>query len=216
MLKLSRELDDRGNVATALNSLGTLAVSTGDNERAKRYLEENLSVLQRLEEEQDATTTIKKYHASNLLGILALNEDGDPARATELWKESLALARETGDALRIGVSLCSLGYVAVLQGDNERATALCEETLAFAREHEDAGEEVVPETLVNLGLAALGKGEYERAISSFDEALAMSRRGRQKGEHYQRPGRYGQPGRRPGGGPAGSEGCGALRRRRAR
>jgi predicted ATPase/DNA-binding SARP family transcriptional activator/DNA-binding CsgD family transcriptional regulator len=176
MLKLSRELDDRGNVATALNSLGTLAVSTGDNERAKRYLEENLSVLQQLEEEQNAATTIKKYHASNLLGILALNEDGDPARATALWKESLELARETGDALRIGVCLCNLGYAAVLQGDNQRATALCEETLAFAREHEDAGEEVVPETLVNLGLAALGQGEYERAISSFDEALAMSRR----------------------------------------
>jgi predicted ATPase/DNA-binding SARP family transcriptional activator/DNA-binding CsgD family transcriptional regulator len=179
MLKLSRELDDRGNVATALNSLGTLAVSTGDNERAKRYLEENLSVLQQLEKENTATE-IKRYHAYNLLGILALNEDRDPVRATTLWKESLELARVTGDALRIGVSLCSLGYSAVLQGDNERATALCEETLTFAREHEDAGEEVVPETLVNLGLAALGQGEYERAISSFDEALAMSRRAGRK------------------------------------
>jgi tetratricopeptide (TPR) repeat protein len=39
MLKLSRELADKGNIATALNSLGTLAVSTGDNEQAKRYLE---------------------------------------------------------------------------------------------------------------------------------------------------------------------------------
>ena len=174
------ESGDRGNVATALNSLGTLAVSTGDNERAKRYLEENLSVLQQLEEEENAATAIKRYHAYNLLGILALNEDGDPARATALWKESLALARETGDSLRIGVSLCGLGYAAVLQGDNERATALCEETLAFAREHEDAGEEVVPETLVNLGLATLGQGEYERAISSFDEALAMSRRAGRK------------------------------------
>jgi ATP/maltotriose-dependent transcriptional regulator MalT len=105
------------------------------------------------------TEAIKRYHAYNLLGILALNEDRDPVRATALWKESLELARETGDALRIGVSLCSLGYAAVLQGDNERATARCEETLTFAREHEDAGEEVVPETLVNLGLAALGQGE---------------------------------------------------------
>jgi DNA-binding CsgD family transcriptional regulator len=78
--------------------------------------------------------------------------------------------------LRIGIAMCNLGYAAVLQCDNERATALCEETLAFASEHEDAGEEVVSETLVNLGLAALGKGEYERSISSFDEALAMSRR----------------------------------------
>jgi predicted ATPase/DNA-binding SARP family transcriptional activator/DNA-binding CsgD family transcriptional regulator len=176
MLQHSRELGDRGNVATALNSLGTLAVSTGDNERAKRYLEENLSLLQQLEEEKNAATTLKSYHAFNLLGILALNEDEDAAQATALWKESLALARETGDALRIGVSLCSLGYAAVLQGDNSRAMALCEETLAFAREHEDAGEEIVAETLVNLGLASLGQGEYERAISCFDEALAISQR----------------------------------------
>jgi predicted ATPase/DNA-binding CsgD family transcriptional regulator len=174
MLTLSRELGDGGNVATALNSLGTLAVSTGDNERAKRYLEENLSVLQQLDEEKNAAMTLNRYHAFNLLGILALNVDDDPARATALWKESLALAREAGDALRIGMALCNLGYAAALQGDNKRATVLCEETLAFAREHEDAGEEIVAETLVNLGLASLGQGEYERAISSFDEALALS------------------------------------------
>jgi tetratricopeptide (TPR) repeat protein len=78
----------------------------------------------------------------------------------------------------------------VLQGDNERATTLCEETLAFAREHEDAGEEVVTETLVNLGLAALGQGEYERAISSFDEALAMSRRAGRKASLINALGNY--------------------------
>jgi predicted ATPase/DNA-binding CsgD family transcriptional regulator/Tfp pilus assembly protein PilF len=180
MLKVSRESGDGGNIATALNSLGTLAVSAGDNELARRYLEENLSVLQRLEEEGNTTTTLERYHAFNLLGILALNEDGDPARATSLWKESLALAREAGDTHRIGVALAALGYAALLQDDNERATALCEETLAFAREHEDAGEEIVAETLINLGLAALGQGEYERAISSFEEALAMSQRAGRK------------------------------------
>jgi len=179
MLELSQGSGDGGNVATALNSLGTLAVSRGDNERAKRYLEENLSVLQRLEA-GNTVTTLERYHAFNLLGILALNEDGDAARAASLWKESLALAREAGDTYRIEMTLCNLGYVAVLQGDNERATVLCEETLAFAREHEDVGEETVAETLVNLGLAALGQGDHERAFSSLDEALAMSQRSGRK------------------------------------
>ncbi len=173
MLELSRKLDDGGNLATALNSLGTLAASTGDNEEAKRYLKENLSVLERLEEEGYQTTS-KRYHASNLLGLLALNEDRDPARASVLWRESLALARETGDAVRIGVSLLSLVYAAVLQGDNERATALCEEALAYADEHEDAGEYIVPDTLTNLGLAALGRDDHGRAISSFERSLAIS------------------------------------------
>ena len=173
MLELSRKSNDGGNVATALNSLGTLAASTGDNAQAKRYLEENLSVLERLEEE-GCQTTLKRYHVFNLLGLLALNEDRDPAGASALWKESLALARETGDALRIGTSLCCLGYAAVLQGDNERATALCEEALAYADEHDDASEHILPETLINLGLAALGQGDYRRAMSSFERALTVS------------------------------------------
>ena len=174
MLELSRKLDDGGNLATALNSLGTVAASTGDNEEAKRYLKENLSVLERLEEE-GCQTTSKRYHATNLLGLLALNEDRDPARASVLWRESLALARETGDAVRIGISLLSLGYAALLQGDNERAMTLCEEALAYADEHEDAGEYIVPDTLTNLGLAALGRDDHGRAISSFERSLAISR-----------------------------------------
>jgi hypothetical protein len=81
MLELSRELDDKGNTATALNSLGTLALTRGDNERVRALLEENLSVLRELENEQNTATTLKRFHALNLLGILALNEEGDHARA---------------------------------------------------------------------------------------------------------------------------------------
>jgi predicted ATPase/DNA-binding SARP family transcriptional activator/DNA-binding CsgD family transcriptional regulator len=173
MLELSRKSNDGGSVATALNSLGTLAASTGDNAQAKRYLEENLSVLERLEEE-GYQTTLNRHHAFNLLGLLALNEDRDPAQASALWKESLSLARETGDALRIGTSLCCLGYAAVLQGENKLATELCEEALAYADEHDDASEHILPETLINLGLAALGQGDYRRAISSFERALTVS------------------------------------------
>jgi hypothetical protein len=57
MLKLSRELGDKGNIATALNSLGTLAAARGDNERSAALVEENLAVLRKLEEEGNAATT---------------------------------------------------------------------------------------------------------------------------------------------------------------
>jgi predicted ATPase/DNA-binding SARP family transcriptional activator/DNA-binding CsgD family transcriptional regulator len=175
MLKLSRELGDKGNIATALNSLGTLALARGDNERARLMLEENMSILRQLEDERDIGTTLKRYHALNLLGGLAVNEEGDYVRGATLWGESLALAREVGDTLRIGSALCMMGYAALLQGDYERATALCEETLAFVHEQGSAIAEVAPETLVNLGLAALGLGDHERAAASFEEALVMSK-----------------------------------------
>jgi DNA-binding CsgD family transcriptional regulator len=174
MLELSRELDDKGNIATALNSLGTLALAQGDNERARALLEENMAVLRELEDERDTSTALKRFHALNLLGALAVNEEGDYVRGATLWEESLALAREAGDALRIGMAQCLLGYAALLQGDHERATALCEETLAFVHEHGSAAAEIVPETLVNLGLAALNLGDHARAAASFEKALMMS------------------------------------------
>jgi hypothetical protein len=171
MLDLSRELDDKENIATALNGLGILAVTRGDNERAGALLEENLSVLRELEE-SGAATTRKKFFVFNLLGVLALNEETDYAKGISLWEESLALAREVGDAYHVGTTLCNLGYATLLQGDHQCAAVLSEESLEVTRELTNA--EIVPETLVNLGLAALGQGDRERAAASFLEALSMS------------------------------------------
>jgi DNA-binding CsgD family transcriptional regulator/tetratricopeptide (TPR) repeat protein len=179
MLKLSRELDAKGDIATALNSLGTLALTRGDNERARMLLEENMAVLQELEDEGNTGTTLKKYHALNLLGGLAINQERDYARAATLWKESLAFAREVGDTRRVGQALSNLGYAALLQGDHDRATAFGEESLAVAYELGSAGADLVPENLVNLGLAALSQGHHERVRAMLKEALAVSQsRGR--------------------------------------
>jgi DNA-binding CsgD family transcriptional regulator/tetratricopeptide (TPR) repeat protein len=178
MLKLSRNLADKGNIATALNSLGTLAAGLGENERAKALLKENLAVLRQMEE-RNAATTLKRYHALNLLGLLAINEE-DYTRGAALWEEGLALACEAGDAFRAGVTLCGLGYAAVLQGNYEQATALCEEALKFARELGSAGAEILPEALVNLGLATHGQGDHQCAVASFEEALVMSQKSGQK------------------------------------
>jgi predicted ATPase/DNA-binding SARP family transcriptional activator/DNA-binding CsgD family transcriptional regulator len=174
MLKVSRELGDKGNVATALNSLGILAVTRGDNEQARALLEENLSVLKELENVRDTATTLKRFHALSLLGILAINQEGDYIRGATLWEEGLALAREVGDTNRVGATLLNLGYAALMQGDYERARALSEEALTLAHELGSAGVEILPEALVNLGLAALGQGDHERATPSFKEGLAVA------------------------------------------
>ncbi len=174
MLELSRELGSNENIATALNSLGMLAAVEGDNGRARALLEENLAVLWELEDEQNTTTTLKRFHVLGLLGILAINEEGDYARAVELWEEALALTREIGDTSLVGTMLSNLGYAVLLQGDYERAASLSEEALTFARELGSAGVGIVPESLVNLGLAARSRGDNERATASFREALTLS------------------------------------------
>jgi predicted ATPase/DNA-binding SARP family transcriptional activator/DNA-binding CsgD family transcriptional regulator len=174
MLTLAQELSDNANIATALNSLGTVAAHQGDNERARALLQENLGVIEELEEEGDPATTLKKFYVSNLLGYLAINDEGDYAWGTVLWEESLALAREAGDDFSVGITLGNLGHVALLQRDFERAKARSEEALASANELGSAGVELVPTACLNLGLATLGLGEHERAMGSFEEALVTS------------------------------------------
>ena len=175
MLELSRASDDKGNETTALNSLGTVAIQQGDSERAKVYLQDNLEALEELEKEGNIATPLKRFHALNLLGYLAITEEGDYARGATLWEESLALAREARDTERIRSTLSNLGYAEVLQGDYEKARASCEEALALAQELGGAGAPIVASTLVNLGLAALGQGDYERASQLFGEALVIGR-----------------------------------------
>jgi DNA-binding CsgD family transcriptional regulator len=173
MLELSRELGDKGNVATALNSLGTVAAQRGDNEWARALLQENLEVIEELEMEGSPAAKLKRYHAFNLLGYLAIYEEDDYARGTTLWEQSLALAREVRDTERIGTTLANLGHPALLQGDYEKAKSQSEEALEFAHELGSSGVEFAPTALLNLGLAGLGLGEYERARGSFEEALLM-------------------------------------------
>jgi DNA-binding CsgD family transcriptional regulator len=174
MLKLSRELADKGNIATALNSLGTVAVQHGDNERAKTLLQENLEVIKDLEAERDPATTLKKFYVFNLLGYLAINDEGDYVRGTTLWEQSLALAKEVGDNYQVGNTLTNLGHPALMQGDYERAKALSEEALEFARELGIVNSGFATSAFINLGLASLGLGEHERAMGSFQEALMIS------------------------------------------
>ena len=175
MLGLSRELGDDGNIATALNCLATSAAQQEDFDRAKSLLEENLSVLRRLEDERKDPATLKKYHALALLGYLAINEH-DYGRGIVLWEESLVLARKVGDCFRIGQNLSNLGYAALLQDDHERATECCEESLALVRALGSAGEILMSESWINLGLAALGQGDHGKAKSSFEEALVLSQK----------------------------------------
>jgi tetratricopeptide (TPR) repeat protein len=108
MLALSKQLGDHGNTATALNSLAVMAAQQSDAGRARSLLEENLSVLGKLENERNDSYTLKRYNALGLLGYLILNEH-DYERATALWEECLALARKAGDPFRIGEILSQPG-----------------------------------------------------------------------------------------------------------
>lgn len=106
---------------------------------------------------------------------------GELARADELYREVLDLAREQADAEGEARALSDLGTVAAVRGDLPNARALLEQSVELYRE---LG---VPRGLAialsNLGDAAGQQDRFDEAIAVTTEALAIQRelgdRGRQ-------------------------------------
>ncbi len=95
--------------------------------------------------------TPTRARALTAAGILAYRQADYPA-ARSLYEEGLAIARASGDRLRIGRLLNNLGILAIDQAEYEAARPLCEEGLAIKRELGD--RRGVASSLNNLGIAA--------------------------------------------------------------
>ena len=110
-------------------------------------------------------------------GFFALLQ-GDYDAAGPLLDEGLALARETGDPLRIVKALLRRGVLACRSGEMNLATTLNEEAERVARR---LGAEVVAGQLLsgialgNLGFIALLQGTADVAAAMLEEAVRRQR-----------------------------------------
>ncbi len=115
-----------------------------------------------------------RARALNGAGNLAWNQ-GDYARATAWYEESIALWRRVGDAGGIARALNNLGMVLHEQGDPGGAGARYEESLALHRQQRDLDRWSIAATLNNLGRAVHEQGDRARARALFAESLALKR-----------------------------------------
>jgi predicted ATPase/serine/threonine protein kinase len=105
-------------------------------------------------------------------GYAALGQ-GEYGVAADRFEESLAVARDAGDARGAAMSLAQLGWVCAARGETGRAVELSEESLSLARSLDETG--TVSVALANLAEVAGAQGEYDRAASLFEECLALRR-----------------------------------------
>ena len=96
---------------------------------------------------------------------------GDHEEAQAFGEESLRVARQLGDAMRIGRALHDLGEVAVRRGQYAEARELYEEAISTVSE---VGY-TAPGSIHNLGELALIGHDYERASELFRRALVLFR-----------------------------------------
>jgi predicted ATPase/DNA-binding CsgD family transcriptional regulator len=155
--------------AKALNGASWLALWQGEDVRAEGLCAESLQLYRELHDPRGMA------FALYLLGLLAARRDDYPA-ATSLLKESLALARQGGDKVRLAFSLTALALTTLRHADQSQypqVRSLLEESLALFRE--ERYQEGIAWSLYGLGLWHFQQGDTPTARSLFEESLALYR-----------------------------------------
>ncbi len=155
--------------AKALNGAGWLAFWQCEDVRAEGLCAESLQLYRELHDPRGMA------FALYLLGLLAATRDDYPV-ATSLLEESLALAREGGDKVRLAFSLIALALTTLRHADQSQyppVRSLLEESLALFRE--ERYQEGIAWSLYGLGLWHFQQGDAPTARSLFEESLALYR-----------------------------------------
>ncbi|MGH2599477.1 MAG: tetratricopeptide repeat protein [Dehalococcoidia bacterium] len=161
-LDLYRQLGHKRHTAGALTSLGAVAASTGEYERARALHEESRAIFDELGDEADIAQT--EYQ----LGRVA-SAQGDFSRA----KEQLDLARgrweRQGDIGNVAYTLLELGRLHGLQGQMVEAENLL--TWSLQKSRLARAEDTEAAVLHELGLVALRGNNPFQAAYHFRETL---------------------------------------------
>jgi predicted ATPase/DNA-binding CsgD family transcriptional regulator/Tfp pilus assembly protein PilF len=163
---LAESVHARRLTASALNHLGALASGRGDHAAARQMLERALA-------ESDAVgdTWVPALHTL----ARVYTAEGNPALASALLGEAVALARDADARAAVAQMLLDLSHAAGLAGDGERAEAAVHEALDIYVERGDLGG--IGSAIRSLAGLAASAGNAERAARLLGAAQSMSGEG---------------------------------------
>ncbi len=152
--------------ARALYGAGMIAFRQGNQEAARTFHTESLSIAQARGDQETAD------QASMGLARVALRR-GDYAEVRRRCDQTLSASRERGDRKAMATPLHLLAAAARMEGDYHRARGFYNENLALNREL--GSERWVAVELYNLACLDLLEGKLEGAAPLLRESLRMSR-----------------------------------------
>ncbi len=161
-LSKRRSLRDRRGAAFALINLGCLAADTGNEDRAVWFFEESLAICREIENK-----AVYAYALACLgRALTALN----PAHASEVLSEGLALAIEVQSRDVVAMCRCYQGHLARLRGEYDEANRL------YNQAYDDfcalRSRLFLVECLEGLAMVASGQGAHQQAARLFGSAAA--------------------------------------------
>jgi CHAT domain-containing protein len=99
---------------------------------------------------------------------LVQRDSGHPDLAMQKFKDSLAVARRTGDPLLQAVDLVDIGFVSLRSGHYDQAVLWSQEAANFATSVQARRPRQI--ALGNLGWAYVNLGDYDNALANFQSA----------------------------------------------
>jgi tetratricopeptide (TPR) repeat protein len=168
-LKLCRELGLGTQLASALNSLGTIYARKGDVKRAAASFEEGIAAAR-----QDSNIQVLCNCCYMLAGTL-VDAGIELPCALALYEECLALTRQHKLRVTESMTLSALGIACAFSGDLARARLLLPEALQMQRELNTTM--AIGWTLQFHGLLDYLQKEYAAAEAYLLESLEMAPRG---------------------------------------
>jgi len=164
-IELCAEAEIGGSLVAQLQwKLGFVVRLRGDYERAKKLLEESLTLSREADDKWVIADVLME------LGAISLDLDDHEWGKAHL-EEGIDLCQKLGYGLRLADLLNDLGHIFLLEGDFERGAALSEEATVLYRERGYKGG--LEFGLTNVGWAALLQGDHERAGASFEDSLTL-------------------------------------------
>jgi tetratricopeptide (TPR) repeat protein len=162
-LAISKELGNRSGEAAALYALGVTANFSSDPKTALSLLTQSLVLYRSIDD---------KINICDVLIVIS-QVSSDPIQRQAYLEETLALARERGDAITMAGALDNLGTLAMDLGDFPRARSWLEESLEIQL---PLGAPGYISTLQYLSKLALYEGNLAQARVYGDEVRTMTRK----------------------------------------
>jgi predicted ATPase len=164
-LALAHEIDDKANIARALNGLSFIDTLREDYDLA--YERSELA----LEYANAAGALVDSARALSNLGVVAENR-GELATARDYYTQSLAIFRELDDKRGIASVLNNLGSVADTLGNLEEATSYYYESLDICRTI--GYRQGIATLLNNIGILNERLGDLNAAQETYRKSLSIS------------------------------------------
>jgi class 3 adenylate cyclase/tetratricopeptide (TPR) repeat protein len=163
-------LGDLAGAGRVLAEIGEVYRLKGDYAAAETSFQESLLLTDTVEERRARLPA--RAGVLKSAGTLA-NQQGDLARARQMYEESLSILRELDDKPGVASLLNNLGVVAMHQEDYPTAQPLYEESLAIMREI--GYRWAVGQLLNNLALVIRYQGDSVTAREMLEESVAVRR-----------------------------------------